>query len=326
MPNLTMVQALNLAFHQEMAKDNRVVVMGQDVGVDGGVFRVTEGLLDKFGKERVMDTPLAESAIVGSATGMAIAGLRPVAEIQFDGFSYLMLDQLESNASRYRTRSRGMFTVPMVVRMPYGGGVRALEHHSESKEAFWGHIAGLKTVIPSTPRTARALLLAAIRDPDPVVFMEPKRLYRAFKEDVPDEEEVMEIGKARVVREGSDLTVIAWGSMLHETEKVVTDIVKERGANIELIDLMTIAPMDGAAIARSVEKTGRCVIVQEAQKTMGPASEIIAQINDRVFMSLQAPIVRGTGYDVVMPYFSREEMYLPSQGRIRRAIEQTLDF
>ena len=321
-----MVQAINLAFHQEMTKDNRVVVMGQDVGVDGGVFRVTDGLKQKFGKERVMDTPLAESGIVGAATGMAIAGLRPVAEIQFDGFSYLMLDQLEANASRYRTRSRGMFTVPLVVRMPYGGGVRALEHHSESKEAFYAHIPGLKTVIPSTPRNARALLLAAIRDPDPVVFMEPKRLYRAFKEEVPDEEEVMEIGKARIVSEGEDITVISWGAMLHETQKVIDEIVDRRGASIELIDLLTIAPMDGQAIGKSVDKTGRCVIVQEAQKTLGPASEIIAQINDRAFMSLQAPVGRVTGYDVVMPYFAREEMYLPTQGRIRRAIEATLDF
>jgi pyruvate dehydrogenase E1 component beta subunit len=326
MANLTMVQAINLALHQEMAKDKSVVVMGQDVGVDGGVFRVTDGLQAKFGKDRVMDTPLAEGAIVGTATGMAIAGLKPVTEIQFDGFSYLTLDQLESNASRYRTRSRGKFTVPLVVRMPYGGGVRALEHHSESKETLWAHIPGLKTIIPSTPRNARALLLAAIRDPDPVIFMEPKRLYRAFKEEVPDEEEVMEIGKARIVREGTDITVVAWGSMLHETGKVVDEMVEKSGTNIELIDLLTIAPMDCVTIAKSVEKTGRCVIVQEAHRTLGPASEIIAQINDRAFGFLQAPVARVTGYDVVMPYFSREEMYLPSQGRISRAIEATLNY
>jgi pyruvate dehydrogenase E1 component beta subunit len=323
---MNMVQAINLALRQEMEKDSSVLVMGQDVGVNGGVFRVTEGLKEEFGKDRVMDTPLAEAAIVGSAIGMAIAGLRPVAEIQFDGFSYLMLDQLESNASRYRTRTHGAFTVPIVVRMPYGGGVRALEHHSESKETFYAHIPGLKTIIPSTPRNARALMVAAIRDPDPVVFMEPKRSYRAFKEEVPDEEEVMEIGKARIVREGEDITVISWGAMLHQTEKVIEEIIDRRGASIELIDLLTIAPMDGVTIAKSVEKTGRCIIVQEAHKTLGPASEIIAQVNERAFLALQAPIARVTGYDVPMPLLGREEMYMPTAGRIQRAIEQTLDF
>ena len=326
MPSLNIVQAINLALHQEMAKDSNVLVMGEDVGHDGGVFRVTEGLLEKFGAERVIDSPLAELAIVGTATGMAIAGLKPVCEMQFDGFSYLMLGQLEANAARYRTRSRGMFTVPMVIRIPYGGGVKALEHHSESKETLYAHIPGIKTVIPSTPRNARALLVAAIRDPDPVIYMEPKRLYRAFKEEVPDEEEVMEIGKARIVREGEDITVISWGAMLHQTGKVVVEIADRRGASIELIDLMTIAPMDGKTIRDSVTKTGRCVIVQEAHRTLGPASEIIAQINDRAFLSLQAPVARVTGYDVSMPYFIREEMYLPSADRIRRAIEETLEF
>jgi pyruvate dehydrogenase E1 component beta subunit len=326
MVDLNMVQAINLALRQEMEKDPRVLVMGQDVGVDGGVFRVTEGLRDKFGKERVIDTPLAESAIVGSAIGMAIGGLRPVAEIQFDGFSYLMLQQIECNASRYRTRSRGMFTVPMVVRMPYGGGVRALEHHSESKEVFWGHIPGLKTVIPSSPRTARALLTAAIRDPDPVVFMEPKRLYRAFKEDVPEAEDILEIGKARIVREGDDITVVSWGAMFHETSKVVDDLIEQTGASVELIDLMTIAPMDAQTIADSVNKTGRCVVVQEAQKTFGAASEIIALINERAFFSLKAPVTRVTMYDVPMPLLGREEMYMPTPGRIRRAIEETLNY
>ena len=326
MAKLTMVQAINLALSQEMAKDERVIVMGQDIGVDGGVFRVTDGLIQRFGKDRVIDTPLAEAAILGSALGMAIAGLRPVAEMQFSGFSYLMIPQLEMNVSRFRTRSRGMFTAPLVVRMPYGGGVRALEHHSESKETYFAHTPGVKTVIPSTPRTARALLLAAIRDPDPVIFMEPTRVYRAFREDVPDDEEVMELSKARIVRNGGDITVISWGAMLHETQKATDKLISEKNYDIELIDLQTIAPMDSETIIESVSKTGRCVIIQEAPKTLGPASEIIAQINDHALMSLEAPIRRVTTYDIPVPTFGREDMYNPSESLIRRAIEETLEF
>ncbi|MDP8206429.1 MAG: alpha-ketoacid dehydrogenase subunit beta [Candidatus Electryonea clarkiae] len=326
MPKMNMIQAINLALHEEMEKDETVLVMGQDVGVNGGVFRATEGLSVKFGKERAIDTPLAESGIIGSAIGMAIAGLKPVAEIQFSGFSYLTLGQLEGNAARMRTRSRGQFTCPLVMRMPYGGGVRALEHHSESKETYWAHTAGLKVVIPSSPRNARALLTAAIRDPDPVIFMEPKHSYRAFKEEVPEKKETMEIGKAEIVREGSDLTLVSWGAMFHLTKKVVDQIQSERKVSIELIDLLTISPMDSATINASVRKTGRCVIVQEAQKTLGPASEIIARINDEVLMYLEAPVKRVSGYDVVMPYFGREKMYLPTMERIRRAIEETLEF
>ncbi len=326
MPKMNMVQAINLALHQEMEKDDSVLVMGEDVGVNGGVFRVTDGLIEKFGEERSIDSPLAESGIIGTAIGMAIGGLRPVIEMQFSGFSYLSIPQLEANASRMRNRSRGQFTVPLVMRMPYGGGVRALEHHSESKETYYAHTPGVKTVIPSTPRNARALLIAAIRDPDPVVFMEPKHSYRAFKEEVPEEEEVMELSKARIVTEGEDLTVIAWGAMLHATEKVVEKVAEERGVSIELIDLLTIHPMDRKTIRESVKKTGRAVIVQEAQKTLGPASEIIAEINDTALMYLEAPVKRVTMYDMVMPLFGREKMYIPSAGRIRRAMEETLDF
>lgn len=326
MPKMTMVQAINRALDQEMARDDRVLVLGQDVGRLGGVFRVTEGLWDKYGPQRVVDTPLAESAILGTSIGMALAGLRPVAEMQFSGFSYLMFPQLEGHAARFRMRTHGRWTVPLVVRMPYGAGVRALEHHSESKEATYAHVPGVKVVIPSTPRNARALLVAAIRDSDPVVFMEPKRSYRAFREDVPEEDEVLEIGKAHVVREGTDLTLIAWGAMMRPTLDAAQDVQGRRGASIEIIDLLTIAPMDDQTIADSVRKTGRCVVVQEASKTLGVASEVIAVINDKALMHLQAPVRRVTGYDVSPPYFARENAYIPGPGRIARAIEETLDF
>ena len=326
MPKMTMVQAINLALLQEMTKDDSVVILGEDVGVDEGVFRVTAGLHAKFGETRVIDTPLAESAIIGTAIGMALAGLKPVAEMQFSGFSYLMVPQLEGHASRFRARSQGDWQVPLVVRMPYGGGVRALEHHSESREAMYGHFPGVKVVIPSTPRNARALLVAAIRDPDPVVFMEPKRSYRAFKEEVPEEEEVMEIGKAQVVQEGCDLTVISWGAMMRPTLQAVQQIQEKRKEKIEIIDLLTISPLDGNTIAESVRKTGRCVVVQEAPKSISVGSEIIARINDKALMYLEAPVNRVTGYDVPTPYFGRELDYIPSPGRIYRAIEETLDF
>src|SRR5512139_2264719 len=326
MTRLTMVQALNLALDQEMKRDDRVLLLGEDVGVDGGVFRVTDGLYEKYGGSRVIDTPLAESAILGTAIGMALAGLRPVAEMQFSGFSYLMLPQLEGNASRYRQRTLGTWSVPLVVRMPYGGGVRALEHHSESREATFAHFPGVKVVIPSSPRNARALLVAAIRDPDPVIFMEPIRSYRAFREDVPDEEEVMEIGKAQVVQEGKDLTVIAWGAMMRPTLQAATEVHEARGAGVEVIDLLTISPLDVGTIVGSVAKTGRCVVVQEAPRSFGVASEIIALINDRTLLALEAPVRRVTNYDVVTPYFGRELLYLPDVQRIREAIEETLDY
>jgi pyruvate dehydrogenase E1 component beta subunit len=326
MAKLNMVQALNLALDQEMKRDDRVVVFGEDVGVDGGVFRVTDGLYDKYGESRVLDTPLAEATILGSAIGMALAGLRPVAEIQFSGFSYLISAQLECHASRYRSRSQGIWTVPLVVRMPYGGGVRALEHHSESREATFAHFPGVKVVIPSTPRNARALLAAAIRDPDPVVFMEPTRSYRAFREEVPDEEEVMEIGKARVVQEGSDLTLVAWGAMMRPALQVAAEVREARGATVEVIDLLTIGPMDGKTILTSVQKTGRCVVVQEAPRSFGVAAEIIATINDHALLSLEAPVRRVTNYDVVTPYFGRELLFMPDADRIRGAVEETLDY
>ncbi len=326
MAKLNMVQAINLALTEEMANDENVIVLGEDVGVDGGVFRVTDGLHDKFGEKRVIDTPLAESAIVGASIGMAMAGLRPVAEMQFSGFSYLSIPQLEGNASRMRARTMGKWTCPLVLRMPYGGAVRALEHHSESREAMYATIPGVTVVIPSGPRNARALMLAAIRDPDPVVFMEPKRSYRAFREEVPEEEEVRELGKAQVVQAGTDLTVVAWGAMMRPTLKAVDLIQKKRNITIELIDLLTIAPMDADTIVESVKKTGRCVVVQEAPRSFGASSEIVARINDDALLYLEAPVGRVTNYDVVTPYFGREMMYLPDEQRIARSLEETLDF
>lgn len=326
MPKLTMVQAINLALRQEMAKDDSVIILGEDVGVDGGVFRVTDGLYEEFGEKRVIDTPLAESGIIGSAIGMAIAGLKPVAEMQFSGFSYLMIPQLEGHASRLRARSQGRFTSPLVVRMPYGGGVRALEHHAESREATYATFPGTKVVLPSSPRNARALLVAAIRDPDPVVFMEPKRIYRAFREEVPEEEEVMEIGKSQVVREGSDITVVAWGAMTRMTVQAAEAVEKRRGVKIEVVDLLTISPMDSDTIVNSLKKTGRCVVVQEAPQSFSVSSEIVARINDDALLYLEAPIKRITQYDVVTPYFGRELMHIPDQPRIERGIEETLDF
>jgi pyruvate dehydrogenase E1 component beta subunit len=326
MNKLNMVQAINKALDEEMARDDCVVALGQDVGLNGGVFRVTDGLFQKYGQDRVMDTPIAESGILGTSIGMALAGLRPVAEMQFSGFSYLALGQLEGHASRLRARTHGALTVPLVVRMPYGAGVRALEHHSESHEATYGHLPGVKVVIPSTPSNARALLVSAIRDPDPVVFMEPKRSYRAFREAVPDECEPMDLGKAQVLQAGSDITVVAWGSMMRTTRQAVEEVQDRRGVNIELIDLLTVSPLDGDTITNSVEKTGRCVVVQEAPRSFSPASEIIATINDKALMYLEAPVRRVTGYDVVTPYFGRESAYMPTKDGVCRAIEETLDF
>jgi pyruvate dehydrogenase E1 component beta subunit len=324
MAKMTMVQALNLALRQEMEKDDRVIVLGQDVGVDGGVFRVTEGLIEKFGPQRVVDTPLAESAIVGTSIGMAVYGLRPVCEIQFSEFSYFNFHQIEGHASRLRHRSQGRYQVPMVLRTPYGGGVRALEHHSDSREAFWAHMAGLKMVIPSGPRNARALLISAIRDPDPVIFYEPKAVYRAFREEVPEEEETLPIGKSRVVKEGKDVTLIAYGAMMHPTLQAAAELREKHGVSAEVIDLLTISPMDDALFTDSVRKTGRAVVIHEAPRSFGPGAEVVARLVEKSFYYLQAPIRRVTGYDLIFPLFSRETAYLPNVGRIVRAARETL--
>ena len=324
MPKLTMVQALNLALRQEMNADDRVIVLGEDVGVDGGVFRVTDGLYETFGRERVLDTPLAESGIVGMSIGMAVYGLRPVCEMQFSGFAYQAFHQLESHAARMRWRSQGRFHVPMVLRAPYGGGVRALEHHSESREAYYAHTPGLKMVIPSGPRNARALLVAAIRDPDPVVFFEAKALYRAFREEVPEEEEVLPIGQSQIAREGRDLTIVTYGAMLRPVLEAAANLQQQTGAAAEVIDLLTISPLDDTLCAASARRTGRVLIVHEAPRSFGPGAEIAARLAEKSFYHLETPIVRLTGYDIVMPLFAREKSYLPDADRVLRAARRLI--
>lgn len=323
MPRLNMVQAINLALHEEMQRDPAVIVMGEDVGVDGGVFRVTDGLIEKFGSERVIDTPLAESGIVGTAIGMAVAGMKPVAEIQFEGFSYLTIDQLAAHASRIRYRSRGIYHCPLVVRAPYGGGVRALEHHSEAVATFFIHIPGLKVVIPSSPYDAKGLLISSIRDPDPVFYFEPKKLYRAFKEEVPEGEYVVPLGEANKLSEGEDLTLISWGSMVKVCQEAM-EKVKE--ISIELIDLRTLSPFDEKTVIDSVNKTGRAVIVHEEPRTLGFGAEIIARINEKAFLSLEAPVKRITGYDVPVPLPKLEDYYLPDAEKVARAIKEVAAF
>jgi pyruvate dehydrogenase E1 component beta subunit len=295
------------------------------VGRDGGVFRVTDGLLDKFGETRSMDTPLAESAIVGMSIGMAVYGLRPVCEIQFSGFSYLAFHQIECHAARLRLRSQGMCEVPMVLRAPCGGGVRALEHHSESRESYYAHTPGLKMVIPSGPRNARALLVSAIRDSDPVIFFEPKAVYRAFREEVPEEEETMPLGKSVKVQEGKDLTVISYGAMMRPTLEAVKALKEDDGVKADVIDLLTISPLDHELFSESVKKTGRAVIVHEAPRSFGPGAEIVSRIMEKSFFYLEAPIARVTGFDVHIPLFSREMAYLPGKDRIVRAAREVLN-
>ena len=324
MAKMTMVQALNLALQQEMEKDDRVIVLGEDVGVDGGVFRVTDGLIDQFGEERVLDTPLAENGIVGMAIGMAVYGLKPVCEIQFSGFSYQNFHQIENHAARLRRRSRGRYQVPMVLRTPYGGGVRALEHHSESRETYWAHTPGIKTVIPSGPRNARGLLVSAIRDPDPVIFYESKALYRAFREEVPEEEETVPIGQPRIVREGKDLTMIAYGAMMRPTLEAAASLKDKDGVEAEVIDLLTVSPLDDEIFVTSVLKTGRALIVHEAPRSFGPGAEIATRLMEKAFYYLEVPIERVTGYDIIIPLFSREKAYLPNEQRILRAARKAL--
>jgi pyruvate dehydrogenase E1 component beta subunit len=325
MAKMTMVQALNLALRQEMEKDDSVIVLGEDVGVDGGVFRVTDSLINQFGDDRVLDTPLAENAIVGMSIGMAAYGLRPVCEIQFSGFSYQNFHQIENHAARLRWRSQGRYHVPMVMRTPYGGGVRALEHHSESREVYWAHTPGIKMVIPSGPRNARALLVSAIRDPDPVIFYEPKALYRAFREEVPEEEETIPLGTSQVVREGKDLTMISYGAMMRPALEAAIELESKEGVETELIDLLTIAPLDDELFVKSVLKTGRVVVIHEAPRSFGPAAEIITRIMEKAFYYLEAPIERVTGFDIIMPLFSREKAYIPDAQRIVRAARKVID-
>lgn len=320
-----LVEAINLGLREEMERDPTVVILGEDVGREGGVFRVTEGLQEKFGPDRVIDTPLAESGIVGTAFGMGIKGLKPVAEIQFEGFLPPAMDQIISHISRIRNRSRGRFHCPMVIRSPFGGGIRAPEHHSDSPEAIFAHTPGIKVVIPSTPYDAKGLIVSAIRDPDPVLFFEPKRIYRAIKEEVPDGEYTVSIGEAKIVREGKDITVISWGAMVREVLRAA-EMAESESIQAEVIDLRTISPMDENTFLDSVRKTGRAVVVHEAPRTCGLGAEIIARINEKALLSLQAPVERITGFDTVVPLMKLENLYLPSPERILRGITKVMAF
>lgn len=324
MAERNLAQALNRAMDTALDSDDRVVLLGEDIGRTGGVFRITDGLRDRYGADRVFDTPVAESGIVGAAFGMAVAGMRPIAEIQFMGFSYPAYDQVISHVSRIRNRSNHRFTAPLVLRIPYGGGIGAAEHHSESTEAIYAHIPGIKVVVPSTPRDARGLLLAAVEDPDPVVILEPIRLYRAVKEDIPDSYFTVDIGPVRVEREGSDITLISWGAMMKETRRAA-DRLADEGVSVEVVDLRTLSPLDREGLANSVEKTGRAVVIHEAPLTSGFGAEVVASIQQRCLYSLLAPIERVTGWDTVFPLKRSEDHYLPSVDRIVNAAERTLE-
>lgn len=324
MTEVNLAQALNGALDTALAEDDRVVLLGEDIGRTGGVFRVTDGLLERHGPNRVFDTPVAESGIVGAAFGMAVAGMRPIAEIQFLGFSYPAYDQIINHVARIRNRTNHRFTAPMVIRIPYGGGIGAAEHHSESTEAIYAHIPGIKVVVPSTPRDARGLLLAAVDDPDPVVFLEPIRLYRAVKEDVPDTGERVAIGPVRFERTGNDVTLIGWGAMMKET-RAAASLLEQDGVSVEVIDVRTLAPLDRDSIVASVEKTGRAVVVHEAPLTGGLGGEIAATISERALYSLQAPVRRVAGWDTIFPLKRSEGHYLPSVERIVEAVSETLE-
>ena len=325
MPEINLVQAVNLALARAMAEDANVLVLGEDVAAEGGVFRATDGLLARFGGDRVLDTPLAENAIAGLSVGLAAQGFRPIAEIQFTGFIYPAIDQLVNHASRLRTRTRGRLSCPMVVRSPAGGGIRAIEHHSESPEAMFAHIPGLRVVIPSSPARAYGLLLAAIRDPDPVVFLEPTRLYRAALEEVDDDGVALPLDRCFVLREGSDITFVTWGAMIKETLAAAETLAAE-GIGVEVVDVATLKPLDTDSVLESVAKTGRCVVVHEAPLTGGFGAEIAARIAERGLISLLAPIERVAGWDTVMPLPRLEQNYLPGEARILAAARRILAY
>jgi pyruvate dehydrogenase E1 component beta subunit len=322
---MTMVQAINQALTGEMARDDRIVVFGEDVGRDGGVFRATAGLFDKFGPERVMDTPLAESGAIGAAIGMAALGLRPVPEIQFMGFIYPAFNQIVSHVARLRNRTRGRFTAPLTIRTPYGAGIKALEHHSESMEAFFCHVPGLTVVVPSSPHDAKGLLIAAIRSDDPVIFLEPTKLYRAEKQEVPEEPYEVPLRRAAVVREGRDLTVVAWGAMIPVAREAATAAEAE-GLSAEIIDLRTLSPMDRETILASVRKTGRALVLHEAPKTCGLGAEIAATIGESALLSLKAPVLRVTAPDITVPLPKSEDLYYPNAERVLRAVRKLMEY
>ena len=324
--NLTMVEALNRALAEEMERDERVMILGEDVGVDGGVFRVTKGLQERFGKERVVDSPLAEDCIVGASVGLALGGMRPVCEMQFSGFMNFAYGQIQPHMSRFLSRTRGGRRMPVVVRAPSGGGIRALEHHCESEEMSYVSVPGLVVLMPSGPRTAYGLLKAAIRSEEPVVFFEPKSIYRAFREEVPVDGDPYPVGKAEILREGNDLTVVTWGAMVRRCREAADRVAADTGATVEIVDLLTLKPMDPEAVMGSVRKTGRCVVVHEAPRTGGFAGEIFARISERddVFFALRAPLARVTSFDVPYPLFARENAYLPDVERIEAQMVRTL--
>lgn len=323
--NATMAQAINQALALEMKRDGRVVILGEDVGKDGGVFRITDGLVDAFGPERVMDTPLAESVAVGVAVGMTVLGLRPIVEIQFMGFIYPAFNQIVSHVARLRNRTRGRFPVPLVIRTPYGAGVRALEHHSESTEALFCHIPGLVVAVPSTPYDAKGLLAAAVRSDDPVILLEPSRLYRSGRQEIPEEAYEVPLGKARIVREGTDLTIIAWGAMVPVAEKAAV-LAAEKGWSAEIIDLRTLSPMDRETFVGSVKKTGRALVVHEAPRTCGLGAEIAAHIGETALLSLKAPVLRVTGWDITPPLPKSEDRYYPNAERVLGAVRRLMEF
>lgn len=323
---LNLIQTINHTLDQQLELNDKVVVYGEDVGLAGGVFRATQGLQKKYGKERVFDTPIAESSIVGSAIGMAITGLKPVIEIQFDGFIFPAFNQIVTQLARIRNRSRGSFTTPVVIRIPAGGGIKGLEHHSEALETYVGHIPGIKVVTPSTPYDAKGLLVAAINSPDPVIYLEPKRIYRSGKQEVPEESYEIEIGKAKILQEGDDLTVVGWGAQLREINVAVAEIEEELGISVEVIDLRTINPIDTETIIQSVKKTGRFLVVHEAMRTYGPGAELIALVNEKAFLHLEAPATRLTGFDIVIPLARGEHYHFINKSQIKAEIKKIVEY
>jgi len=322
---MNMVEAINRCLAEEMERDGRIVLMGEDVGMDGGVFRVTEGLQAKFGKERVIDTPLSENGIIGTAIGMAALGLRPVPEIQFQGFDYEAYHQIVQHMARLRNRTRGKVRLPMAIRLPASGGIRALEHHGESAEAIYIHMPGLKVVYPSSPYDAKGLLASCLAEEDPVLFFEPKRLYRAFKEEVPEERYEVPLGKANILHEGDDITLVSWGAMSYVAKEAVEDAGKQ-GISVEHLDLRTLSPCDWDAISASVKKTGRAVVVHEAFRTLGFGAEIAARIMESDFLSLEAPVKRVAGWDIQIPYPKQEDYFYPTKERILKGLIDTARF
>jgi pyruvate dehydrogenase E1 component beta subunit len=326
MAKLNIIQAITDGLRVALREDERVVVLGEDVGVNGGVFRATEGLQAEFGADRVIDTPLAEAGILGASVGLAVNGMRPVPELQFFGFVYPAVEQIVAHVARVRTRSQGRFTCPMVIRAPYGGGIRAPELHGDSPEVFFVHQPGIKVVCPSNPYDAKGLLLAAIEDPDPVLFLEPMRIYRAFRDEVPEGRYTVEIGKANIAKEGKDLSLFAWGTMLRVSLEAAKMAKEQYGWDVEVVDLRTLSPLDGDAIVASVQKTGRAVVVHEAPKTAGLGAEIVALINEEALLDLEAPVGRVGGYDAPQPLFSLEDIYAPDVKRILHGIEKVMNF